>query len=587
LNPLHMKYILSLKKIFGIIICNQVINDLKNTQDALILDKLMHDIYNKYYFNLLGINQRIKILQFTLRRYILLNESSLYLNGISSSFLQALNALLKNADFRLFKPNEIDSICFIYKSFEIYENESKLRGNFFSSCPNEYNFYKLARSKKCSPEKIGGLYLKSNYLWPKKLRYQVSFYLLNNGIIDDKELPRWDDIRSVLNGDISFEFSYFFLKCLVFYKNDIEEIIQIYMELYKFENKITLQQWISLFEEICKQCTWLGRSDLLLKCTNTSAFDNLQPYQLLGKNKPVEALSAFRRRTLYSLFQSKKISKDASDKSVAVVPSTLAGEIQESFFWKILHEQGVYLNCICDLRLVDLFSRNMKNHNFIGHIPVREVRKQAIEGTDIVKKNEKFFDKKIYEFIGDSSIILPDYNGLYSSLNGEKYLNDGWLVPDPTRVAHILKILEGFRRPFIGVSLNSSMSNGSRQLFGAQISGKITGNSTLIALSPLKDFPQNYQLNMQIVDTGLDLYNDFEGLVALLSILDVTVVPGNNLMEFSAAVGVNSFVISPLETIKSWLNVDTNSYFMSNKLKPYYGNNLIEAVEQAEQFASS
>ena len=51
-----------------------------------------------------------------------------------------------------------------------------------------------------------------------------------------------------------------------------------------------------------------------------------------------------------------------------------------------------------------------------------------------------------------------------------------------------------------------------------------------------------------------------------MSLLDIAIVPPNNMMDFSAALGIKSIVFSPSNIMQAWA-VNNNNYIFSDNVK--------------------
>ena len=86
-----------------------------------------------------------------------------------------------------------------------------------------------------------------------------------------------------------------------------------------------------------------------------------------------------------------------------------------------------------------------------------------------------------------------------------------------------------------------------------------------------------------IINPDVDLYNDFDNLLAIISVMDFTIMPANNLMDFAAALGRPTAVFSPSSIMRCWA-VEDDRYLFSKQVKfvfpGYTGQSIGDLVQK-------
>ena len=200
---------------------------------------------------------------------------------------------------------------------------------------------------------------------------------------------------------------------------------------------------------------------------------------------------------------------------------------------------------------------------------------------------ERSFDEQI-EFVSDRrEVSAHDYQNHIAigslarffrhEINDFHLTSDGWLKPDLVRTAQLRKNLrKNDERKVIGISWFTNS-----KLEGA----KHRSVPTDVLAEHLRHFPGNY-VSLQYGKTSeeidemrsrfgieikqvaeVDLFNDLDGLSALISACDIVISIDNATVHFAGALGVDTRVLLPLRADDRWgLNSSESYWYESLKL---------------------
>lgn len=413
-----------------------------------------------------------------------------------------------------------------------------------------------------------------------RLKLLASLYLVASDQIDEKHLPTWEEIQAGLVYHFSFELNKLISVVLIFYKPHCKNYVDLLIECYLINKDcMTEQQWESLSVSVSRSLMWLGLLKLLDLYACIFNYEKVLPYHYFAKQDCVSALALFRYSNLQTLFTGKL--GDVDSNPVLVIPSTLAGEIQESFFWSVLHNAGYSLCCVCDSRLKPIFERSFPKFRFHGQSSVRKIRSDPNLSNSVPQMLRRFLDNRAYTAIKNRLVARVPYVDLYNSFLSVQARHEGWLVPNDLIKAKINNLLSELPRPLIGIAIGTTHTTSVRKKMTSDIESLASVERNRIGTLINIDASSSIELlklhAASIVDLKIDLYNDLESLVALFSCLDGAVVPQNNLMEIACAVGIPAVVVSPTESIKGCLSSSDNNYAFGAQVSCSFDSNLLNA----------
>mgnify|MGYP003385898704 CR=1 FL=1 len=198
-----------------------------------------------------------------------------------------------------------------------------------------------------------------------------------------------------------------------------------------------------------------------------------------------------------------------------------------------------------------------------------------------------FLDHDSFYQTKEANFINIDYKKLYGKPQTQHGYTNGWLKTDKNLKNYWVKQL-GQSKRVIGVSANSTQRSKIRDIhmIGLEYWKEIftLPNCKFINLnaSLSEEETQEYakKFNIEFITPDIDLFNDFDNLLAIMSVLDFAIVPANNMMDFAASLGLKSIVFSPSNIMKTWA-IDDDKYIFSEKVKfifPKNDDNKIEAM---------
>ena len=203
----------------------------------------------------------------------------------------------------------------------------------------------------------------------------------------------------------------------------------------------------------------------------------------------------------------------------------------------------------CDERLMPLFRRSFN------------------EQIEFVSTRKKVDDSDYENHIAIGSLLRFFRN----DINDFKKTSGGWLKPDPLRTNHLRKKLrENDDRKVIGISwfTNSKLENSKHRNVSTDILAEylrlISGK--YINLQYGETSREIHRLNsmsgveIHQVD-NLDLFNDLDGLTALISACDTVISIDNATVHLAGALGVDTRVLLPLRADDRWGLNSSESYW--------------------------
>jgi hypothetical protein len=209
-------------------------------------------------------------------------------------------------------------------------------------------------------------------------------------------------------------------------------------------------------------------------------------------------------------------------------------------------------------------------------------------------EDRKAFDDvppRLWDYLDNKSLTISkglrfspiDYVGLYSHEQTQRNVRSGWLKAD-AELQNVWRGKFGNDKHLIGISASSTMRSKIRDIHTIDLKhwGEVFALKDCVFINLNAGFDSNEcqeiekKYGVQFVTPDINLYDDFDNLLAILSILDFSIVPANNLMDFSAALGVKTLVFSPTNIMRVWVQTNTDNYIFSDKVKFIFPKNFAD-----------
>lgn len=210
----------------------------------------------------------------------------------------------------------------------------------------------------------------------------------------------------------------------------------------------------------------------------------------------------------------------------------------------------------CDIRLYSLLSRTYKEINFLPVKRVREISPfNEAEDYNLLPDSSLcvYLDNNVYEKIDsfDQISLVTDLLHKLRRKRGQ-FAKTRNLVVDEDKLHAISKILPKNKK-LVGINWRSSLSGFTRDIHYLnveQISSLFSIPDTIFVNLQYDDCKEEVgYLNERFPDSflhldGIDQYNDFDTVAALIKCLDLVIAPCTSVAELSGALGVNTILFS-------------------------------------------
>ncbi|WP_313026053.1 hypothetical protein [Pseudomonas lopnurensis] len=260
----------------------------------------------------------------------------------------------------------------------------------------------------------------------------------------------------------------------------------------------------------------------------------------------------------------------------ALVPEKdLCGEAFNSLFYPaVLANEGGF-TVVCDTRLYTLMRNNFPEIDFIPKTPRYMLEKKSDLFDRLPYNLSSYLDNVSYKATLGFDFFTIDYRKYFLAEDSQQGRVTGWIKPSSSLVDFWKKKLSVFSgKSLIGFCANSTVRSRIRDMHMISIDYWTDifalKNTVFINLNASLDdiecFSISERFGVEVFNPGFDLFNDFDNLLALMSVLDFGVLPANNLMDFAAAVGLKSIVFSPSNIMRSWILEGEDSYVFSRNI---------------------
>ena len=390
--------------------------------------------------------------------------------------------------------------------------------------------------------------------------------------------PDWDEIFELLEND--FEVVLANKSVLAaFACGEISFIRKVNVLLYEHYQSSDKEQLRRSFTAVAAAFYRLGAVEDLQEIDKRISYSNYdwKTYMSLGSGKTLEAMD-YRGKTIRNSFFLYYPHTEIRSKKKALVPEKdLCGEAFNALFYRPLAEDNPDMMIVCDSRLEKLLKNNFENLTFIGKTP-RYKKTSVPEKFDKLKYNlSDYLDNDSYMEVREREFISIKYRDYFKHPAVVSGRRNGWFFTDETLRKKWSEYLENKYpgKKIIGVASSSTVRSRIRDvhMVGLEHWGPIfkipdcvfINLNAALEKESCESIEQEYGIDF--VTPEFDLYNDFDNLLALMSVLDVAIVPPNNLMDFAASVGVKSVVFSPTRIMRSWIHTDANDYIFSENVR--------------------
>jgi len=426
--------------------------------------------------------------------------------------------------------------------------------------------------------------------FPNKSKYFMDCeYTLHT----DDITPDWDSIITFLKKDFDYPLANFLILAALGHQ-EIRYIDNIRDQLLSKPLKNSGVAFSRSITMVAAAYYRSGEKTKLQQLNKDVSFDTTETswkiYMAFGQNKIMEAMN-YRGQTIKNTFMRfypyKRSLLTAKKKEVLTPEKDICGEAFNSLFYPELYkEKGDYI-VICDERLFTILQRTFSFIKFIPKTP-RYLQYSNVSNFNSINYGLRdFLDNQSFQKTKGSDFFTIDYEGLYKRDLTQQGRCRGWLKTDDS-LKNYWRAQFGSSQKLIGISANSTLRSRIRDMhmIGMEFWGGIFNlpNCVFINLNAsLSDTEINHYRNefgIKLINPEIDLFNDFDNLLAIMSILDFSIVPANNLMDFSAAVGINTVVFSPSNIMKTWA-VHHDRYIFSDKVKFIFPQN--DGANQIEE----
>ena len=295
----------------------------------------------------------------------------------------------------------------------------------------------------------------------------------------------------------------------------------------------------------------LGKLDLALKSYNKAIlldpkninFKFNKSYILLKKKLYEKGWKLYENRILaeykndkiYNLIKNNLYLKKNLPKKqkIIIVPEQGIGDhVLFSSMYKEIINYNPDCKIIVNKRLKNIFKRSFKSANFIDEVNLKKISQYTKENYSFIYAGSlgRFIRNKISDFTGEPFLIpnekkVKKYKSILSKYNYKKFIGISW-KSTATKVGEKSLSLSNLKKIFsnkkIGVVNLQYGNNDDLDKFN------LTNNKRIINIK------------------NLDLYNEIDDVISLISCLDLVVTTPNVNVHFSGSIAKKCIVLSPI-----------------------------------------
>lgn len=409
----------------------------------------------------------------------------------------------------------------------------------------------------------------------------------------DEYIPDWNRIIELLREDFDNVLTNFCL--LAAFGNKeltvIDRLGEIIIERAKSDPTIKNQKTVTMLAAVFYRS---GEKEKLIKLEKEFKYTDLgwKIYMAFGRDEILEAMN-LRGESIQKTF-STFYPYSVKGRKLALTPEKdLCGEAFNALFYDSIYDSEGSVTVICDSRLSKCLSRSFPQVEFIPKTPRYRQFDEPEHFDRLPPKARDYLDNESLKAARKLGFKPIDYAKHYDSPETQRGLQTGWLKPDPELVEY-WKQHFGSHKKLIGISANSTLRSKVRDLhmIGLEHWAPIFSLDNCLfinlnaGLSIEETEKYEKQYGIKFITPEIDLFNDFENLLAIMSILDFALVPANNLMDFSSALGTKTIIFSPSNIMKTWVKDSENHYIFSENTtfifrEPGVENPIEQMVEKA------
>lgn len=298
--------------------------------------------------------------------------------------------------------------------------------------------------------------------------------------------------------------------------------------------------------------------------------------------KPLEKVLKNHKKVSLSMVDSRSFYKGAPSRLLFLGNvNALCNQFMYSFMFNGIAADFscVYVNC--DERLKAVFQRSFPKIKFLGIDKVKARESKLPDSQKMLLTNEIV---QIAEHV-DSVRYMPFENYLRTREHFELFrLQNGWLKPCPTKKKMVRDWLEGLHGKKVGISVGSGRVSFERLVYRVEhedFKGSELSKSSFCLVNLDYQYSSsdleiiNVKTGLNIVQPPIDLFNDIDGVLALISELELIFTTPNSTMDMAASVNKTCYTFDFTSQMKEWECPSSQSYIYSNSvyfLRPSIAN---------------
>ncbi|MGI9327764.1 MAG: hypothetical protein ACR2PZ_21280 [Pseudomonadales bacterium] len=282
------------------------------------------------------------------------------------------------------------------------------------------------------------------------------------------------------------------------------------------------------------------------------------------------------------------------DKIIACAERQLAGEFYCSFFFQTEFAIRGSFMVVCDERLLGIYRRTFPNIEFSPKTPRYKISTAREEFRGVPLQLADYVDARSFELCKQGTFFPFTIREAYPEAVRIGNRSNGWLLPDERLVSYWKqKFAEVHGGLLVGFSSSSTQRSPIRdhqivelehwQSLYALPHALFVNLNPALSRAEVTEIGEQYAINTFTPD--FDLFNDFENLLALMSALDLAILPANSLMDIAASVGLRTFVFSPSGMMSNWTVPETKRYIFSDSVEFFCGDESVSTAELVEHMA--
>ena len=296
-----------------------------------------------------------------------------------------------------------------------------------------------------------------------------------------------------------------------------------------------------------------------------------------GKGDPLNGLTHRANILTSSFLRFYKNQSDPNGLRTLFPEKDLCGDIFLPFFFESEYSKNGFFRVICDKRLHSILSRSFPTIQFLPKTPRRQKESNLSAFEGLPTGLDQFIDTNTNNKIRNSNFFNITANQYFHDEACQRNRLHGWLKPDNQKAQYWRNFFKKEKgRRLVGFSASTTLHSPSRNKYMVDLEhwGSIfkIPNTTFINLnshltkSDLDYINNKFGIEVLTIES-VDLYNDFESLLALMSALDFAIIPSNNMMDLAAALALDSLVFSPTNIMSNWVPKGHSNYIFSSHTK--------------------